>query len=408
MSTGAESSVGSATTSMASRSKSHCIPPTRGWRSPRRKRIEYELSLGDLQMASQLPLVPVLEAFCKHLESTRTFKSFKNDFSRLRAFFGPICQSLESCPPGVKRGRQTKKVAKDKYAGAHVQVGFLEDISPEVINRFLADRIKHDNWAPKTVNLMRQILHKFFAYAIKHHGFRARDRRYPNPVTGVDRLREPAPQIRFLSLAEIETQLAAVAESPVVHAMVAMYIYAGLRREEALWLTSDDVDLKARLIRVRAKSIANESWHSSGEFKCRMSLGTATDAGVQRKCHSERPGKRFVHGLAIATAPSLTPSWAVRAGLGSNRGLLLVRVSSDSPTGIAGTCGGNRQERVIDLVGCCRYNDLGWFCGWLEGGRMDGAESQTDGHALDDAGGVDQLASAGCGRENPRVPGSPG
>jgi hypothetical protein len=144
----------------------------------KKKRIEYELSLGDLQMASQLPLVPVLEAFCKHLESTRTFKSFKNDFSRLRAFFESICQPLESCPPGVKRGQQTKKVAKHKYAGAHVQVGFLEDISPEVINRFLADRIKQDNWAPKTVNLMRQILHELFAYAIKHHGFRPRDRRY--------------------------------------------------------------------------------------------------------------------------------------------------------------------------------------------------------------------------------------
>jgi len=45
-----------------------------------KKRVEYELSLDDLQMASQLPLVPVLEAFCKHLESTQTFRSFKNDF----------------------------------------------------------------------------------------------------------------------------------------------------------------------------------------------------------------------------------------------------------------------------------------------------------------------------------------
>jgi integrase len=129
-----------------------------------------------------------------------------------------------------------------------------------VINRFLADRVKLDRWAPKTVNLAREVLHRLFAYAVKHHGYRSRDRRYPNPVTGVDRLREPAPQIRFLPLAEIGTQLEAVAESPVVHALVAVYIYAGLRREEALWLTSDDVDLEARLIRVRAKSIGDESW----------------------------------------------------------------------------------------------------------------------------------------------------
>jgi len=76
----------------------------------------------------------------------------------------------------------------------------------------------------------------------------------------VDRLREPAPQIRFLWLAEIETQLKAVAGSSVIQAMVAVYIYAGLRREEALWLASDDMDLEARLIRVRAKSIQDESW----------------------------------------------------------------------------------------------------------------------------------------------------
>jgi len=41
---------------------------------------------------------------------------------------------------------------------------------------------------------------------------------------------------------------------------VATLIYAGLRREEALWLTIDDVDLEKRLIYVRAKSINEEHW----------------------------------------------------------------------------------------------------------------------------------------------------
>jgi hypothetical protein len=67
-------------------------------------------------------------------------------------------------------------------------------------------------------------------YAIKHHGFRSR-RRYPNPAAGVDRRREPAPQIRFLGLEQIDEQLGAVEGHPTIHAMVATYIYAGLRRE---------------------------------------------------------------------------------------------------------------------------------------------------------------------------------
>ena len=35
--------------------------------------------------------------------------------------------------------------------------------------------------------------------------------------------------------------------------------------------------------------------HSSGEFKCRIFLGTATDAGVRRKWHSECPGSGEEH-----------------------------------------------------------------------------------------------------------------
>jgi integrase len=42
--------------------------------------------------------------------------------------------------------------------------------------------------------------------------------------------------------------------------MVATFIYAGLRREAALWLTTDDVDLERRLIYVRAKSVDGEKW----------------------------------------------------------------------------------------------------------------------------------------------------
>lgn len=42
--------------------------------------------------------------------------------------------------------------------------------------------------------------------------------------------------------------------------MVAAYIYAGIRREAALWLTMEDVDFDRRLIRVRAKTIAGEFW----------------------------------------------------------------------------------------------------------------------------------------------------
>ncbi len=226
----------------------------------KKKQIEYQLALGELHAASQLQVPEVLEIFCRYLKATRTCKSYKNDISRLRTFFGPVCESLKPGTPGIKRTHQSSKSGKDKYAGVHVQAAYLEDISPEVINRFLSDRIKLSGWVPKTANLMRQILHKLFAYAIRHHGFRSPDRRYSNPVACVDRLREPAPEIRFLSFEHITEQLKALKDHPVIYAMVATYIYAGLRREEALWLTYDDVDLKARLIRIQAKTVNGEYW----------------------------------------------------------------------------------------------------------------------------------------------------
>ena len=42
--------------------------------------------------------------------------------------------------------------------------------------------------------------------------------------------------------------------------MVATLIYAGPRREAVLWLTPEDVDLERRLLHIRAKKIAGESW----------------------------------------------------------------------------------------------------------------------------------------------------
>jgi integrase len=224
------------------------------------KQLEYDLSLGDLRQASKLPLVTVLEAYSKHLKGIRTYKSWKTDLGRLRVLFGPICEALIIRPPGSPAaGRQARPMA-DKYAGRHLQVELLEDLSPELINRFFSARVQEDNWKPKTSNNYRQVLHQVFVFATKHFGFCARDRRYANPATSVDRRREPASDIRFLTMEQIDEQLRVLQEQPVIRTMVAVCIYAGLRREEAIRLTPKDVDLKERLLRVRAKTINGDSW----------------------------------------------------------------------------------------------------------------------------------------------------
>lgn len=63
-----------------------------------------------------------------------------------------------------------------------------------------------------------------------------------NTVAKVKRYKERAPEIRFLTLKQIDGQLDVLRDHPVIHAMVATYVYAGLRREEAILLTVEDVD----------------------------------------------------------------------------------------------------------------------------------------------------------------------
>jgi integrase len=155
-----------------------------------------------------------------------------------------------------------KKPAKfvDRLAHRHVSVTTLEQLTARHIESFLTIRIAKDGIAPKTANRMREVLHVMFNYAIRQHGFRSPDRRFPNPVAAVPRRKEDEHQIRFLSLEEIDAQLKALADHPVIQTMVAVLIYAGLRREEAIWLTAKDVDLDAGMIRVWKKTVGEETW----------------------------------------------------------------------------------------------------------------------------------------------------
>jgi len=59
-----------------------------------RRQIEGEEARGDLIAPSRTPLPAFLEQFCQFLKTVRTRKSFKNDYSVLRVFFGPICPAL--------------------------------------------------------------------------------------------------------------------------------------------------------------------------------------------------------------------------------------------------------------------------------------------------------------------------
>jgi len=63
-----------------------------------------------------------------------------------------------------------------------------------------------------------------------------------NPAARVECYTEKASEIRFLTLKQIDEQLHALANYPQLQSIVAVYIFAGLRRIELCWLTIDDID----------------------------------------------------------------------------------------------------------------------------------------------------------------------
>ncbi len=142
-----------------------------------------------------------------------------------------------------------------------IEAAYFEDITTAHVSAFIGGQVQSRGLAPKTANRYREILCRLFNWSMDERGIRMPGN--INPVKKVGRYKEKAPEIRFLTLKQIDEQLAALADKPQLQVMVATLIYAGLRREELLWLTHDDIDLKAGafgMLRIRAKTIDGRSW----------------------------------------------------------------------------------------------------------------------------------------------------
>ena len=144
-----------------------------------------------------------------------------------------------------------------------IQAVYFEQITTEDISRFIASVVRSKGIKPKTANRYREILTRLFNWATTQRGIVLPGAK--NPAAAVDRYKEADPEILYLSLKDIEEQLAGLADTPQLQAMVAVYIYAGLRREEAVWLTTANIDLDSGpygMIHIVTKSIGDKDWHA--------------------------------------------------------------------------------------------------------------------------------------------------
>jgi integrase len=178
--------------------------------------------------------------------------------------FGPICPELRITSRKVTVAclkRKLKPGVDRRRREFLIEAPSLEQITTAQVSAFLSARVQTRGLAPKTANRYREILVRLFNWAATQRGLRVPGGK--NPAQAVERYRESASEIRFLTLPQVDEQLAAMAKSPRLRAMVATLIYAGLRREELTWLQRDDVDLSVApygVIRVRAKTVGGEYW----------------------------------------------------------------------------------------------------------------------------------------------------
>jgi len=130
----------------------------------------------------------------------------------------------------------------------------LDAITTGDVERFLTQQALKGR-QPATLLRHREILHAFWRWAVRQGHVR------DNVVAPIPRPRLPERDPRFLSLDQVDELLKTV-DGHRVAPVVATAVFAGLRREELCWLTWDDLELDCEpaILRVRAKTVASESW----------------------------------------------------------------------------------------------------------------------------------------------------
>ena len=229
-------------------------------------KLEHEARTTGFDRPTRTPIGLLVQRFIEHMRIHQRPKAVQTDAYRLREFFGPVCDALQKGSP-VRRGsviderprgrrRRTGRACKE-YAFA-VKLRFVEEVTTSLVIEFLTKLPQQRSIGPKTWNEYRGMLHRFIAWAAKTQGVNLPALK--NPVADVPRRHVDPPTIRFLTIPQVREQLKALSQRPQLQVMVAVLIYAGLRREELLWLTHNDVDLDRRVVHVRAKSVNGRYW----------------------------------------------------------------------------------------------------------------------------------------------------
>jgi integrase len=188
------------------------------------RKIESAFYRGDdIPLPTKTPISQVVTDYIEYMRTRKTARSVERDIYYLRKTFAPICPALTL--KNAKISANGKK-RPTHHAPQYIEAACFEQITTADISSFIATRVRRQALAPKTANRYREILTRLFNWAMEQNGIRITGDK--NPAAKVESYRERAPDISFLSLAQIDQQLKALGNYPDLQVMVAVYIYAGL------------------------------------------------------------------------------------------------------------------------------------------------------------------------------------
>jgi integrase len=186
-------------------------------------------------------------------------------------------------PIAAGKKRPPKPGGDRRLRAPVVQASCFEEIKAADISTFIGTHVEARSLAPKTANRYREILCRLFNWSMEERGVRLAGGK--NPAAQVRRYRESAPRIRFLTLGGVGKQLDLLKDQAQMQTMVAMLIYAGLRREELLWLTVEDLDYATGtngVIRIRSKKVDGAAWEPKTKVNRAVPISTALRAYLDK------------------------------------------------------------------------------------------------------------------------------
>jgi integrase len=212
----------------------------------------------EIQLPTRTPIPDVLERYIDYMKTRKTAKSVERDVYYLRQAFGQVSPSLRLKNLNIST-KATKRPASQ--VTRPIEAVYFEQVPTSEISEHISARVRRQALAPKTANRFREVLTRLYNWAMQQGGIKMPGDK--NPAASVERYKERASEISFLSADDIQKQLDGLITNPYLKVVVATLIFAGLRRAEVCWLMKADVDLTAGaygLLRIRAKTVDGAYW----------------------------------------------------------------------------------------------------------------------------------------------------